>query len=131
LSRLDTVSGGRCDLASTQDVEEILALAAAEGIVGLSVVVLLEVGFEPLAELEVVLVLGLGELADFDVALDAVLVEGVLQDFVVLHEFVLVLGIPLDLAEGERARVQGVHDGAVDTSRGALLNFCEVQLEAG
>ena len=108
------LAAGRSDLSGAENVEKFLSLAAADSVVGLAIVVLFKIGFEPLTKLKVVLVLCLGELADFDVALDAVLVEGVLENFVVLDEFVLVLGVPLDFAEGEGSRVEAVHDGAVD-----------------
>jgi hypothetical protein len=113
-SWLGTISGGRRDLSTTKDVEELLAFAATYGIVGLTIVVLFEVGFEPLAELKVVLVLSLGELSNFDVSLDTVLVEGVLENLVIFDEFVLMLGIPFYLGELKGSRVETIHDSAVN-----------------
>jgi hypothetical protein len=106
-----------------------LILAAAEGVVRFTIVILLEVGLEPLAELEIILVLCLSELPNLDVTLDAVLVEGVLEEFVVIDKFVFVFGVPLDLTDGEGAGVEAVHDGAVDGSGGALFNLAEVELQ--
>jgi len=49
---------GWADLATSRDVVKVLTLASTKTIVRLSIVVLLEVGLDPLAELQVVLVLG-------------------------------------------------------------------------
>jgi len=84
---------------------ELLVLSPAKGVVWLATVVLLEVSFQPLTELEVVLVSRLGELGDFDVTLDAILVEGLLENLVVLNEFVFVFGIPLNLTEVESSGI--------------------------
>ena len=113
----------RGHLATSGDVEEILALTPGGAIVGLPIIVLVEEGFDPLAELEVVLVLGLDELVDVDVALDSVLVEGVLEDLVVLNELVLVLRAPAHSLERKGVGVEAVHDSAIDSSRRTLLNL--------
>jgi len=84
---------------------ELLVLSPTKGVVWLATVVLLEVSFQPLTELEVVLVSRLGELGDFDVTLDAILVEGLLENLVVLNEFVFVFGIPLNLTEVESSGI--------------------------
>ena len=84
---------------------ELLVLSPAKGVVWLATVVLLEVSFQPLTELEVVLVSRLGELGDFNVTLDAILVEGLLENLVVLNEFVFVFGIPLNLTEVESSGI--------------------------
>ena len=102
--------------------------AATQGIILLTIVVLLEVSFQPLAELKVVEVLGLDELADVNVTLDTVAVECLLQHLVVLHELVLVFGSPLDTAEWEGTRVERVQHGAVNRTCRALLNLSELQL---
>jgi len=84
---------------------ELLVLSPTKGVVWLATVVLLEVSFQPLTELEVVLVSRLGELGDFNVTLDAILVEGLLENLVVLNEFVFVFGIPLNLTEVESSGI--------------------------
>ena len=53
---------GRCDLVSSHDVVELLALPPLRRVVGLSGVVEVEVALDPLAELQVVLVLRLHQL---------------------------------------------------------------------
>ena len=89
---------------------KLLVLAASNSVVLLTIIVLLEVCLEPLAELEVVQVASLHQLGDVDVALDSVLVEGLLEDLVVIDELVFVLGAPLDSTESERPRVEGVQE---------------------
>ena len=106
----------------------MLILAASQGVVLISVVVLLEVGFEPLTELEVVEIASLHELGYIDMALDAVLIEGLLQHLVVVDELVLVLGTPLNSAECEGSRVERVQNGAVDGPSRALLDLGQLQL---
>lgn len=108
---------------------ELLVLSATQSVVFLTIVVLLEVSLEPLAELEVVEVASFGQLGDVDVALNAVFVEGLLEHLVVLGVLVLVLGAPLDSGEGERSLVEGVEHGAVNGTSGALLNLGELQLK--
>jgi hypothetical protein len=120
---------GSTNFATSQNVVKLLVLAATQSVVLFTVEVLLEVGLEPLAELEVVEVLGLHELGNVNVPLYAVLVEGVLEDLVVLDELVLVFGAPLDSREGEGAGVEGVQDGAVDGPSGTLLNLGQLQLK--
>jgi hypothetical protein len=103
-----TLLGRWSNLASTENVGEILTLATTNGIVGLSIIVLLEVSFQPLAELQIVLVLCFHELAHLDMALDAVLVEGLLQHFVVLNKLMFVLRVPLDFTEVKSSGVKAV-----------------------
>lgn len=111
------------NLTATENVEKILAFAAAERIVGFPVVVLFEESLEPLAELEVILVPGLGQFSDFDVSFDAVLVESGLETLVVLNVFVLMFGLPLNLAEGECPREETVHHCAIHSTSRTLLNL--------
>lgn len=108
---------------------KLLVLTAGKRVILLTIVVLLEVGLKPLAELKVVQVLSLDELGNVDVALDSVLVKGLLEDLVVVDVLVLGIGVPLDPAEGEGARVEGVKDGAVDGPGGALLNLGQLELQ--
>ena len=110
---------------------KFLVLSPTKGVVWLATVVLLEVSFQPLAELEVVLVSSLLELGDIDVTLDSVLVEGLLENLVVLNEFILVFGIPLHLAEVESSGIEAVHHGAVHGSSCALLDLGELKLKKG
>jgi len=119
---------GSTDLTSTKDVVKFLVLSPTDGVVWLTTVVLLEVSFQPLAELEVVLVSRLGELGDLDVTLNAILVEGSLENLVVFSEFVLVFGIPLNFTELESSGIECVHDGAVHGSGCALLDLGELKL---
>lgn len=119
----------RVHFVATSDVVEILVLAAARTVVRFPVVVLVEKGLDPLAELQVVLVLGVFQFSDVNVALDAVLVKGSLQNLVVFDELVLVLCLPLDTAKGERVGIQAVHNGAVNRTRGALFNLLHTQLQ--
>lgn len=111
---------------ASKNIKEILALSSCDGVIRLSIIVFLEVGFEPLAELEVVLILSLDELVYFDISLDAIFVKGVLELFVVLDIFILVLCVPPDLAKSEGSRVEAVHDSAVDGSGGALFDLLEL-----
>jgi hypothetical protein len=67
--------GVRVDFVASRNVVELLALATGWSIVGLPIVVLLKVCFDPLAELQVVLVFSFDKLSDIDVAFDAILVE--------------------------------------------------------
>ena len=122
------LAGGGANLTASQNVVELLISATTKGVVLLTIVVLLEVCLEPLAELEVVQVLGLDELGNVDVPLDSVPVKGLLEDLVVLDELVLMLGVPLDSAEGEGVGVERVENCAVDSSRRALLNLGQLQL---
>ena len=110
---------------------EILILASAKRVVFVTIVVLVEVRFDPLTELKVIQRACLHQLGDIDVPLDTILVEGGLEHFVVLDVLVLAFGAPLNTGEGERARVEGVHDCAVDGTSGALLNFSQLQLQKG
>ena len=119
----------RVHFVSTSNVVEILVLAAARAVVGLAVVVLVEKGLDPLAELQVVLVLGVFQFANVNMALDAVLVKSSLQNLVVLDKFVLVLCLPLDTAKGERVGVQAVHNCAVNRTSSALFNLLHTQLQ--
>ena len=102
---------------------QLLIFAAGKRIILFSVVVLLEVSFEPLAELKVVQVLGLNQLCNIDVALDSILVKGLLKHLVVLDVLVLVLSVPLDTREWESARIERVHHCTVDCTCSALLNL--------
>ena len=54
---------------------------------------------------------------------NAVFVEGRLEDLIVFHVLVIELGAPLNLTQVESARVNCVHNLAVDTARRALLNL--------
>jgi len=110
---------------------EILIFASCQGIVFVTAEVLLEVGLEPLTELEVVKVAGLNELGNIDVSLDAIFVEGSLQELVVVNELMLVLGAPLNSSECERARIERVKYCAVDGASCALLDLGELQLKVG
>jgi len=120
---------GRRDLATTQDVDQFLVLSTGRRIVRLSVVVLVEVALEPLTELKVVLVLGLAQLSDIYVLLDSILVERILEHFVVVHKFIIVLGGPLDLVEVEALWIDRVHNLAIYSGSGTLLDLGEVQLK--
>jgi len=120
---------GRRDLATTQDVDQFLVLSTGRRIVRLSVVVLVEVALEPLTELKVVLVLRLRQLCDIYVLLDSILVERILEHFVVVHKFIIVLSGPLDLVEVEALWIDRVHDLAVYSGSGTLLDLGEVQLK--
>ena len=120
---------GRRDLATAQDVDQFLVLSTGRRIVRLSVVVLVEVALEPLTELKVVLVLRLRQLCDIYVLLDSILVERILEHFVVVHKFIIVLSGPLDLVEVKALWVDRVHDLAVYSGSGTLLDLGEVQLQ--
>ncbi len=121
--------GVRVDFVASRNVVELLALATGWSIVGLPIVVLLKVCFDPLAELQVVLVFSFDKLSDIDVAFDAILVECCLQDLIVLHEFMFVLCLPLNSAVGEASRIQAIHYAAVNGRCGALLNFGDPKLQ--
>jgi hypothetical protein len=95
----------RVDFTATCDVIEVLALAPAWTIVGLTIIVLVKIGLNPLTEFQIILVFCFLKLCHINVSLDAVLVEGSLQDFIVLYKFVLVLCLPFHSVEGERIRV--------------------------
>ena len=116
------------DPTATENVEEVLIFAPAQSIILVTRVIFLEVGLEPLAELEVVQVASLDQLADVNMSLDSILVERVLQDLIVVYELVLVLCAPLDSRKGERVGVERVKHGAVDSTSGALLNLRQLQL---
>jgi len=73
------LSGRWADLITAENVEEILVITTCQRIILLTTIVLLEVGVEPLAELEVVEGARLHELGSVDVPLDAILVECQLQ----------------------------------------------------
>jgi len=120
---------GRCDLATAQDVDQFLVLSTGRRIVRLSVVVLVEVALEPLTELKVVLVLGLRQLCNIYMLLDSILVERILEHFVVVHKFIIVLSGPLDLVEVKALWVDRVHDLAIYSGSGTLLDLGEVQLQ--
>lgn len=120
---------GRRDLATTKDVDQLLVLSTGWCIVRLSVVVLVEVALEPLTELKVVLVLRLRQLGHIYVLLDSILVERILEHFVVVHKFIIVLSGPLDLVEVEALWVDRVHDLAIYSGSGTLLDLGEVQLQ--
>lgn len=102
---------------------EILVITATKSIIFFAIVILIEVGLEPLAELEVVKVAGLDQFGHIDVTLDTVLVEGLLEDFIVIDELVFVLCLPLYSFDWEGAREESVEHGAVNGTSGTLLNL--------
>ena len=108
---------------------ELLILTSTKRVVIVTIVVLFEVSFQPLAELKVVKGTRFDELSHIDVSLDAILIESSLKHLVVLNELVLALGVPLDTREGEGSGVEGVEDGAVDGAGRTLLNFGQVELQ--
>ena len=120
---------GRRDLATTQDVDQFLVLSTGRRIVRLSVVVLVEVALEPLTELKVVLVLRLRQLGHIYMLLDSVFVKGILEHFVVVHKFIIVLSGPLDFVEVKGLWVDRVHNLAIYSGSGTLLDLGEVQLQ--
>jgi hypothetical protein len=115
--------GVRVDFVASRNVVELLALATSWSIVGLPIVVLLKICFDPLTELQVILVFGFNEFSNIDVALDAILVKCCLQYLIVLYKFMFVLCLPLYSAVGEAARIQRVHYAAINGCCRALLNF--------
>lgn len=119
----------RTDLVATEDVEEILVVAASQSVILITAVVLLEVSVEPLAELEVVEGSSLHQFRGVDMPLDTILVEGELEDLVIFDIFVLSFGVPLNALEWESARVHRIKHGAVDGARSALLNLRQLKLK--
>ena len=83
-----------------------MVIATTKSVIFVTIVVLVEVSFQPLAELKVIQVARLDQLCNIDVTLDTVLVESLLEDLVVLDEFVFVLCIPLDSFVREGAWVE-------------------------
>lgn len=84
------------NLVSTSDVVEVLSLSSCRPIVWFSIIVLIEVSFQPLTKFEVVLIFCLLKFSNIDVALDSILVESSLEHLIVFNELVLMFGLPLD-----------------------------------
>ena len=55
--------------------------------------------------------------------------ESPVEHFVVLDELVVKLRTPLDLSEAEGSWVDGVNNLAVDSARGTLFYFGELELQ--
>ena len=64
-----------------------------------------------------------------DVSGDPILLEGLLQNLVVVDEFKFVLRCKVHFRNRNCARVNRINDLAVDPSRGALLDFGELQVQ--
>ena len=56
-------------------------------------------------------------------SLDSIFVKSILKNLIVLDEFIVKLGAPLDLTEVESSRENSIHDLAINSSSGALLNL--------
>ena len=100
-----TLLGGRANLATSQNVEEIFSLSSLKGFIWLAIIILLKVCLKPLAKLKIILIFSLNQFAHFDVTLDTIFVKCILENLVILHKFILMFCIPLHFTEPKRAWV--------------------------
>lgn len=64
--------------------------------------------FEPLQELKIILVLALDQFFHIDMLHDVEFGEALLQYFEIIQVFVVKFGLPIDLSEGDFARVDEI-----------------------
>lgn len=111
------------DFVPSSYVVKILSFATARTIIRLPIVVLVEKGLDPLTKLKIILILCILKFTNINMALNTVLIKSALEYFVVLYEFVLMFSLPLDSTERESARIQTVHNSAVNCTGSALFDL--------